>query len=237
MEITLCISLFACDGKGKGGSLRDGGSLGWTTPALSSIARIQYQRAGLTQFDSLYNWWGNMMRHTPHKKVRFTPPWSCDADWQAANDAMAAVTVHRADRFGVARSLAAAIRIRMNRLDPFLEALCADTCPTCRDNCCGRATVWYDFRDLLGFHLNAAAIPAGQMIPSPDRSCQYLATSGCTFPRSQRPFICTWFVCAAQKRAMADWPRSHRIFLLNSLDALKQGRKCMERHFIQAVVR
>ena len=173
-----------------------------------------------------------MTRRLPYSTAEFIPPWSDPSEWRAVNDAMAATLGNRASRFGPARSVANAILSRVRHLDRFLDALCADTCATCGDNCCRRATVWYDFKDLLGFHLGGAPIPVRQLALSPERACRFLTSSGCTMPRTQRPFVCNWFICAAQKREMAAWPLSHRTFLINSLFALKVGRNRMEKHFM-----
>ena len=166
----------------------------------------------------------------------YVPPWANPAKWQEASGALAAALGTRASRFAVIRELAARIQSRLTIVDRFMDALCDDTCPGCTDNCCRRATVWYDFKDLLGFHLTAAPIPAAQLAPSPNRSCQHLAEAGCALSRDQRPFVCTWYICATQREAMAAWPRSHQQFLVNSLAALKSGRNRMEKLFVRQVV-
>lgn len=170
-------------------------------------------------------------------KQGFSPPWSTRAEWLAANEAMAAAVGIRSRRFGILRDIAEQIRRRVNLLDPMLDALCTDTCPGCVDKCCERATVWYDFKDLLGFHLGTAPVPATQPALSSERPCPFLEASGCALSRIERPFICTWFLCAAQKRVLEGWPVSYKQFIDNSLTALKDGRNRMEKLFIQEVVR
>jgi hypothetical protein len=165
----------------------------------------------------------------------FSPPWSTRSEWQEANAAMAAALRTDSRRMEILRDIAQQIRRRVNLLDPMLDGLCGDTCPGCVDKCCERATVWYDFKDLLGFHLAAAALPAVQLPSRPKRPCKFLTTDGCALPRIERPFICTWFLCAAQKRALEAWPPSRRQFLENSLTALKGGRHRLEELFLQEV--
>ncbi len=163
----------------------------------------------------------------------YVPPWPTPAQWQEASDALAAALGARPHRFADIRELAVQIHARLTIVDRFMDVLCDDTCYDCADNCCKRATVWYDFKDLLGFHLARAPIPAAQLAPSPNRPCQHLMEVGCALPRVQRPFVCTWYVCVAQRDAMAAWPRSHQQFLMNSLMALKSGRNRMEKLFIR----
>ncbi len=165
-----------------------------------------------------------------------TPPWPTPDQWQAANEALAAALETRRRRFSPIRDLAGQIQARITALDGRLDALCAGTCHGCEDNCCQRATVWYDFKDLLGFHLAAVPLPAQQFVPQSKHPCQYLGPTGCTLPRIQRPFVCTWYLCPAQRQAMAAWAPSRRQFLGNSLMALKSGRNRMERYFLQQVV-
>jgi hypothetical protein len=176
-----------------------------------------------------------MKDRPPHSSQGFAPPWSTRAEWLEANAAMAAALRNDSRRMDLLRDLSQQIGQRVNLLDPMLDGLCGDTCPNCTDNCCERATVWYDFKDLLGFHLSAAAVPAGQLPSMRKCSCKFLKTEGCALPRIERPFICTWFLCAAQKRALEEWPPSHRQFLENSLTALKYGRHRLEKLFLQEV--
>ncbi len=176
-----------------------------------------------------------MKDRPPHSIQGCSPPWSTRQEWLEANAAMAAALRKDSRRMETLRDLSQQIERRVNLLDPMLEGLCGDTCPGCTDKCCERATVWYDFKDLLGLHLAAAALPAVQLPATPRRSCKFLTKEGCALPRIERPFICTWFLCAAQKRALEQWPPSHRQFLENSLTALKEGRHRLEMLFLQEV--
>ena len=164
------------------------------------------------------------------------PPWPTPALWRAANLAVA----ESIDRFSgamvAAMDLGQRIRRRIEALDDPMNDLCARTCPDCQDPCCRRAKVWFDFKDLIYLHLGAMAIPTGQLIASLNETCRYLSDKGCTLPRGQRPFVCTWYVCAAQKEHLHCLPRSGVQFLFNSLEALKAGRRQLENSFIQSVV-
>lgn len=168
-------------------------------------------------------------------QIQFHHPWTTPVLWQAANDAVAsAVHLHR-DTLQDAVDIAQQVRFRVEALDPLMRDLCERTCPRCNDNCCRRATVWFDFKDMLGFHLRSATIPPGQLIAAARQTCRYLGIRGCTLPRIQRPFVCTWFICSAQKGLMDQWPSSRMQFLFNSLEALKKGRNKLEYLFLRAV--
>ncbi len=164
------------------------------------------------------------------------PPWPTPALWRAANQAVAESIDRCKGAMDAAMVLGQTIRRRIEALDNPMNALCASACHDCRDSCCSRAKVWFDFRDLIYLQLGAPAIPTDQLIASMDQTCRYLTNIGCALPRVQRPFVCTWYVCAAQKDHLRHWPRSGAQFLLNSLEALKAGRRQLENLFIQSVV-
>lgn len=170
-----------------------------------------------------------------HFRGDLIPPWSSAGLWRDANQSMAsAIHCHR-NRWQDAIYLAQQIRCRIEALDPLMRALCEQTCPLCTDNCCRRATVWFDFKDLLLHHMVQKAVPTGQLITAVHQTCRYLGFDGCTLPRIQRPFVCTWFICSSQKGVLDHWPLSRKQFLWNSLEALKNGRNKLENLFIRVV--
>ena len=88
-------------------------------------------------------------------------------------------------------------------LDPAMDFLTRAVCPTCSDNCCGRAVIGYDFVDLLFHGLAHGQLPPAQISKMDggdgNRVCRCLGALGCTLSRSHRPFICTWYLCAGMK--------------------------------------
>lgn len=167
--------------------------------------------------------------------MKISPPWQTQASWQAANEAMGCTI--RGYQSGLQRPihLAAEMLKRIESLDDLMDALCAATCPGCRDACCRRASLWYDFKDLLFIHLSKGALPPGQARGAADRVCKYVTPTGCVLPRSQRPFICTWYLCAAQKVHLQKMAVSKVLFLNHSIAALKTARGQMENLFIQII--
>lgn len=177
-----------------------------------------------------------MQIQTYHSWADPIPPWSTTGLWQAANHAMLCAVHRHRDILQDAVDLAQRIRSRIEALDPLMRDLCERTCPHCTDNCCRRATVWFDFKDLLCLHMARRQVtPPAQLVSAAHQTCRYMGDEGCSLPRTQRPFVCTWFICSTQKGVMNRWPLSRKQFLWNSLDALKKGRKKMEYMFIQAV--
>ena len=140
-------------------------------------------------------------------------------------------------RLDAAVALGQSIRRRIEALNRPMDDLCARTCPSCADPCCAHAKVWYDFKDLVYLHFGAPSIPPGQVIDSLDHTCRYLKAAGCTLPRVQRPFVCTWYLCAAQKARMNDLSNSRVQFIHNSLEALKSGRRRLECIYLGAIIR
>jgi len=104
------------------------------------------------------------------------------------------------------QSLARSIAVKIESLDCVLEQLCRQSCRHCIDVCCLRATIWYDFRDLLFYRLHTGGLPLQKIVKDGAGACIHLSTEGCRLPRCQRPFVCTWYICPTQKEAMRRLP-------------------------------
>ncbi|MEH0019800.1 MAG: hypothetical protein V6Z89_09105 [Desulfobacter sp.] len=136
--------------------------------------------------------------------------------------------MNRRNDLAPVRSLAREIGALYVRTAPELERLCAATCPECRENCCKRATIWYDFRDMLYLCLGPGSPPERQISKTQGvqgYGCSHLAAHGCRLPRHCRPFVCTWYVCAAQK------PLVTGSNLGGTVNKIKVLRKKMEDEF------
>jgi len=96
------------------------------------------------------------------------------------------------------RDLAREIESGFNLMSGELDRVCSLTCPGCSDNCCERATIWYDFRDLLYLYFGPGQMPEAQITKNTGK-CSNLKTLGCILPRAERPFVCTWYFCPDQK--------------------------------------
>lgn len=122
-------------------------------------------------------------------------------------------------------------------LDTVLERVCLESCPTCTDVCCTRATVWYDLPDLLVIYLNTGTLPKRQIYRHPDHSCCNLTPAGCRLSRSDRPFICTWYICPDQQKILRRMTsRSGKeLTVFHTISAIKTARKELQQVYINTL--
>lgn len=123
-------------------------------------------------------------------------------------------------------------------IETVLERVCLTSCPTCADVCCSRATVWYDMKDLLVIYLNTGAFPDRQIYRRPDHSCCNLTPSGCRLIRSDRPFICTWYICPDQNKVLEGLSDSdEKPAVFRAINEIKTARKELEEAYINVICR
>ncbi len=150
-------------------------------------------------------------------------PWQKKTEFEEATLFLTTVDSNRGHDLDPVRSLAGEIQMIFREMGPDLDSLCAATCPDCRDNCCKRATIWYDFKDLLYLFLGPGLLPECQI--SKDGGCSCLTDKGCVLPRSERPFVCTWYFCPDQKEG------AFTLGLAEKNQQLKDLRNQMETEF------
>lgn len=165
----------------------------------------------------------------------FRPPWGDRASWREVNDCIAGWIVRRGPRLSAVRSSADRIRRQIERLNPPMDALCREACGSCGTVCCGRATIWYDFRDLIYLHLAGLGPPSGQVMRHPHRPCPHLSAAGCRMDRSRRPFVCTWYLCPAHRKLLAGPFAPSAAPLLGGLERVRALRKAVEADFLVAL--
>jgi hypothetical protein len=120
-------------------------------------------------------------------------------------------------------------------LDVLLDNLGAITCCSCTTICCTIATVWYDLRDLLFLYLADNRLPQQQITRNADRIYVHLTPYGCSLNRRERPFICTWYICAAQKDALMRQHHGAGKEIFAFIAKVKTARKDLENRFVDAV--
>lgn len=157
------------------------------------------------------------------------PPWKSPEDWSQAICSLEHVGLRQWQKLQLAQKLADRIENKLCAIDGDLERLCVATCPSCVDICCKKATVWYDFIDLLYLYLNSARPPVGQISKKSDLTCSHLTPTGCELDRSVRPFICTWYICPDQRNICSGQK------LQASIEEIQTLRKQLENEFIHAV--
>lgn len=173
------------------------------------------------------------MREDPLKNSPI--PWSHPNSWQAAQLSLHHHTARLCNIHGFLLPLAEDIEMRLHAVAVQMETLCAHTCTYCPDPCCLKASVWYDFRDLLSLHLFGKSLPMGQPISAYGDICQYFSHSGCSLPRSIRPWICTWYICPVQTMWLGKQPGDLSQRLELAVGQIKSQRAVLENKFIAMV--
>ena len=176
------------------------------------------------------------MATIPGPSERMIPPWRTIPLWHEANEAVTVLLEQHADRIAEALPLARQIRACIHALDRSMTALCRSTCPVCPDPCCRRATVWFDFQDLIYLHMCGEPIPPTQIDRVRGAACPYLGPGGCTLARIQRPFICTWYICPEQTGLIRRQGANEGYELFRNLGVIKTNRRFLERILMDAVV-
>jgi hypothetical protein len=163
------------------------------------------------------------------------PPWRNDQLWQAADSTMAYLVRRHWHQLYQVKETASQIKNMFESIDAPLDRLSRETCAQCPAPCCLVADVSYDFKDLLFIHMTDQAMPPGQPRRTTGGVCRYLGGEGCLIPRQQRPWICTWYICATQKNYLAGCHEISRTKLQSVISEIGILRKQMEFLFIDTV--
>jgi hypothetical protein len=162
-------------------------------------------------------------------------PWEEAAQWREAQQSLARMASHHDEALQSTSVLAEDIHRRLQKLFPLMKAIGDHTCTRCADPCCETARVWYDFRDLVLYHLLHVKLPAVQPTDSAGGGCRYRSRRGCTLERIARPWICTWYLCPAQKAVLLEAGESFRSTILTGIEGIGQDRKRLESEFLSVV--
>ena len=162
-------------------------------------------------------------------------PWVTPRAWQAASQS---VRFHRLiydPEFEPVTLLAQKLRRRLESIFSVLDELCIDSCPWCPEPCCLKASVWYDFKDLLFLHFNEQPIPPAQPKANLNMPCRYLGSRGCRLPRMTRPWICTWYLCPTQTAKLRNGHQAKGELLDQTIARIKSERTLLENEFIRII--
>jgi len=141
-------------------------------------------------------------------------PWQSNLKWQEVIFFLDTIKRMHGPALDPVRIFAGKIGSLYDSLSDPIEQLCLATCPDCRDNCCERATIWYDFKDIFYLYFSPGIFPGSQIRKIPGQRqpcCINLTQTGCLLPRKQRPFVCTWYFCHDQKNLCQDESFSEKI--------------------------
>ena len=181
------------------------------------------------------------MKNVGHETT--LPRWSCSRvvmqprGWQVSNGALASLLANHRRILGRAVRTAATIRRGMDELAPLMAALCRRTCRFCPEPCCINNTVWFDFRDLLLFHLLEAPIPSRQAASDADHACPFLDHHGCRLPSQIRPWMCIQYICPAQLSVLKKDGQASLAGLLAKIDRIGKQRLRMEAQVVRRLRR
>lgn len=163
------------------------------------------------------------------------PPWRSDRLWQSANHTLYYLIDRHQHQLDQVKQTAGRIKDLFGSVNSTLDSLCSTTCAQCVSPCCLVADVSYDFKDLLLIHMADQVMPTGQPRRSTHDVCRYLGQEGCRISRLERPWICTWYICAVQKEYLAGYHEDSLRFLLSAIEQVKMLRNQMEDLFIKIV--
>ncbi len=163
-------------------------------------------------------------------------PWGDPATWSQVHLSLEMTVRSQWEQLAQVRQLARQIGEQLGAIDESLNTLCQSTCVACTDICCRRATLWYDFRDLLFIFLYSGSLPRWQISRKEDLSCIHLSPTGCKLKRYERPFICSWYICPDQieifqRRRGEGEPDT----ILSQLHHIKSHRILLEDLFVEVV--
>ncbi len=187
-------------------------------------------------FATLHN---GFVKNMPNKKTLI--PWESEDAWPqvvlSISKSISAISEEGSEIARI-RMLVEQVVQDYAKLETILERICSKSCSSCVDVCCSKATVWYDLKDLLVIYFNRGALPDKQIYKRPGSTCCNLTPSGCRLIRSDRPFICTWYICPDQKSIIAGFPNStEQVALYHAIDKIKTNRKDLETLYISAIFR
>lgn len=169
------------------------------------------------------------------KPSEYGIPWVSPGSWQAANQAVDYHLQRYRSDLKPLTILAHEIKSFLNSFFPILDELCAHSCPWCPEPCCLRASVWFDFKDLLFLHLNKLSIPPAQPKADLKTPCQYLGSRGCRLSRITRPWICSWYLCPTQTAKLKKGVANRRESIAHTIAQIKSGRKLLENEYIRII--
>ena len=164
-----------------------------------------------------------------------TIPWAAPDEWQAVNWAIRFHLNRYTEEFKPVVPFAQKVKHHLESILPFVHELCIDSCPWCPEPCCLKASVWFDFKDLLFLHFNKQSIPPAQPKANLSLLCRYLGPGGCRLPRLARPWICTWYLCPTQTTKLRNGLQEKRKLLNRAMAQIKSERNLLENEFIRVI--
>lgn len=180
------------------------------------------------------------MKKDPNEK-RLPPSWTCrsgsrvDQQWKKTNCALARLLTCHHQELKAAIAIAVEIGRGIDGLAEQMAVLCSQTCRFCPEPCCITNTVWFDFRDLLLFHLIELHIPACQAVSDVNDSCPFLSHRGCRLSLRNRPWMCIQYLCPPQLTILRNQKFSAAITMRKKMEMIKRQRAKMEAEVVYRI--
>jgi hypothetical protein len=180
------------------------------------------------------------MKKAPNEK-RLPPSWTfryghqVDPQWEKTNCALARLLTLYHHELKSALAIAVEIGRGIDGLAAQMDILCRRTCRLCPEPCCITNTVWFDFRDLLFFHLLNLHIPACQAVSDVNDACPFLSHRGCLLSPRNRPWMCLQYLCPAQLAILKNQSCSAAITMRKKMERIDKQRVEMEREVVYRI--
>ena len=162
-------------------------------------------------------------------------PWQNEKEWQSLILFFNTIKKVHHNAFDPLYQNAESIRKLFESLSRPMDELCAVTCINCRDICCKKATIWFDFKDLLYLYFAFDKLPHAQILKTEDHTghcqCSEFSSAGCLLSRLERPFVCTWYLCPAQKQLLMSGDDAKGNVVIETINRIKRLRTEMESQF------
>lgn len=157
-------------------------------------------------------------------------PWIHRYDWDQVIQSITTIGTQVSQNNKV-KDLVDQLTVHFSLLDDEFSLLCAQSCPSCKDVCCKKATVWFDLKDLLYIYFSTRKLPSQQIDRDGQGLCRQLSDRGCRLARRERPYICSWYICPTQRKILQGDER-RKIAISTSLSEMKKLREKLESLYI-----
>ena len=169
------------------------------------------------------------------QQAEYGIPWPSRKLWLAAHQAVDDHLQRYSADLKPLKRRAKALKSCLTDIFPIMDDLCAHSCPWCSDPCCLKASVWFDFKDLLFMQFNQLTIPPCQPKANLKSPCCYLGSKGCRLPRLNRPWICTWYLCPTQTAILRKDLLAEHESLKQAFVQIKSERNRLESEYIRII--
>lgn len=167
------------------------------------------------------------------------PPIDNKDDWHRFRNATEPSTLFLEcpDELCAVRLAAEGLASAIEAMSPLIERYTAVVCPSCVSVCCINRHSYHDVFDLVLLYALGYEAPPSQQDIDDSVPCRFLGEKGCIFPRSLRPYRCTWYFCDCLLERLDEAPpREYRAFM-NTLAGLTEKREEMIREYFVALDR